>query len=134
MDLAISYLRMSAQQTKATYNDINFKDNASLIHQKMKMLKFLAACLLLFVVSACDSEIERDATKMAESTIELKQLRERSKNRSNLNGKPVSRQELSQYEQQHIKLFNQMSEKYGHSRDEWKEFQKLVNEKIKEAE
>ena len=100
----------------------------------MKSLKLFTASLILLTVSACGSEIDRDATKMAESSIELEQLRQRKNDRSNLNGKPVSRQELQRYEQEHIELFNQMSEKYGNSPKQWKEFKQLVNQKIKEAE
>ncbi len=102
--------------------------------KNMKLLKLLAAGLVLLTVSACASEIERDATKMAESAIELNQLRQRMNDRSNLHGKPVSRQEFYRYEQKHIELFNQMSEKYGSSREQWKEFTQLVDEKIKESE
>ncbi len=100
----------------------------------MKSLKHLAVCLIILTVSACGSEIDRDATKMAESSIELNQLRQRMNDRSNLHGKPVSRQKLHRYEQKHIELFNQMSEKYGRSREQWKEFQQLVNKKIQESE
>jgi len=100
----------------------------------MKFFKYLAAYLILLTVSACGSEIDRDATKMAESSIELNQLRQRMNDRSNLHGKPISRQEFNRYEQKHIELFNQMSEKYGHSLEEWKEFQQLVNKKIRESE
>lgn len=100
----------------------------------MKILKLLATGIILLAVSACGSEIDRDATKMAESSIELNQLRQRMNDRSNLHGKPVSRQELQRYEQKHIELFNQMSGKYGNSREQWDEFQRLVNQKIKESE
>lgn len=100
----------------------------------MRFLKFVAACLLLLTVTACGSEIDRDAAKMAESSIELNQLRQRMNDRSNLHGKPVSRQEFRRYELKHIELFNQMSEKYGSSREQWKEFQQLVNKKIQESE
>lgn len=100
----------------------------------MKILKLLATGIILLAVSACGSEIDRDATKMAESSIELNQLRQRMNDRSNLHGKPVSIQELQRYEQKHIELFNQMSEKYGNSREQWNEFQRLVNQKIQESE
>lgn len=100
----------------------------------MKILKLLATSLVLLTVSACGSEIDRDATKMAESSIELQQLRQRMNDRSNLHGKPVSRQEVQCYERKHIELFNQMSEKYGSSPEQWKEFQQLVNQKIKDTE
>lgn len=100
----------------------------------MKILKLLAVGLIVLSVSACGSEIDRDATKMAESSIELNQLRQRMSNRSNLGGKPVSRQELQRYEQKHIELFNEMSGKYGSSPEQWNEFQQLVNQKIKESE
>lgn len=100
----------------------------------MKFIKFLVACLILFTVSACGSEIDRDASKMAESSIELGHLMQRMGDRSNLNGKPVSRQELRSYQAKHIELYNQMSEKYGQSPEQWKEFQQLVNKKIREAE
>lgn len=100
----------------------------------MKILKLFAACLLLLTVSSCGSEMERDADKMAESAIELKQLQQRMGDRSNLHGKPVSRQEMQSQQKKHIELFNQMSEKYGSSQEQWKEFQQLVNQKIKEAD
>lgn len=100
----------------------------------MKFLKLMAAGLIVLSVSACGSEIERDATKMAESSIELNQLQQRMSNRSNLGGKPVSRQELQSYQQKHIELFNEMSEKYGNSPEQWNEFQQLVNQKIQESE
>lgn len=100
----------------------------------MKILKLFAAGLLLMTVSACGSQMERDADKMANSAIELQQLQQRMSDRSNLHGKPISRQELNLYEQKHIELFNQMSEKYGSSPEQWKEFQKLVNKKIRESE
>lgn len=100
----------------------------------MKILKLLATGLFLITISACGSEIDRDATKMAESSIELNQLQQRMSNRSNLGGKPVSRQELQSYQQKHIELFNEMSGKYGSSPEQWNEFQQLVNQKIKESE
>lgn len=100
----------------------------------MKLLKYFAVCLLVFAVSACGSEIDRDATKMAESSVELTQLRQRMANRSNLAGQPVSRQEVQRFEQKHIELFNQMSEKYGSSPEQWKDFQQRVNKKITELE
>lgn len=99
-----------------------------------KLLKLLAVGLIFLTVSACGSEIDRDASKMAESSIELQQLRQRMGDRSNLHGKPVSRQEVQRCEQKHIELFNQMSAKYGSSPEQWKEFQQLVNQKIKDAE
>lgn len=100
----------------------------------MKFLKLLAIGLVFLTVSACGSEIDRDATKMAESAIELQQLHQRMGDRSNLHGKPVSRQEYHEYEQKHIELFDQMSEKYRSSPEQWKEFKELVNQKIKDAE
>ncbi|MGM9801257.1 MAG: hypothetical protein ACI309_02990 [Candidatus Limisoma sp.] len=100
----------------------------------MKILKLLATGLVLLTVSACGSEIDRDATKVAESSIELQQLRQRMNDRSNLHGKPISRQEVQSQQKKHIELFNQMSEKYGSSQEQWKEFQELVNQKIKEAD
>ena len=100
----------------------------------MRFLKLLAAGLTFLAISACGSEIDRDASKMAESSIELNKLRQRMNDRSNLHGKPASRQEVQSYEQKHIELFNEMSEKFGTSPDQWKEFQQLVNQKIKESE
>lgn len=99
----------------------------------MKLLKLLASSLILLTISACGSEMERDANKMAESSIELTQLRQRMYDRSNLHGKPVSSKELQRCEQKHIELLNQMSQKYGNTPDQWKEFQELVNQKIEEA-
>lgn len=100
----------------------------------MKLLKLLATGLVLLAVSSCGSEMDRDASKIAESAIELQHLRQRAADRSNLHGKPVSRQELQRYAQKHVELFNQMNEKYGSSPEQWNEFKQLVNQKIKEAE
>lgn len=100
----------------------------------MKIIKLLTIGLILLTCSACGSEIERDATKMAKSAIEINQIHQRMNDRSNLHGKPLSMEEVQRYEKEHIELFNKMSEKYGSSREEWKEFQQLVNQKIKELE
>lgn len=101
----------------------------------MKFIKFLVVCLISISISSCASEMERDAIKMAESAIRLQQIRERMNmnDRSNIHGKPISRQEYQSYAQEHIELFNQMSEKYN-SIGQWDEFSQLVSDKIRESE
>lgn len=100
----------------------------------MNIFRHIAVVLLLVAATACGDDIDRDATKVAESSVELTQLRQRMANRSNLAGQPVSRQEVQRFEQKHIELFNQMSEKYGSSPEQWKDFQQRVNKKINELE
>ncbi|MCH5346532.1 MAG: hypothetical protein J1E63_05445 [Muribaculaceae bacterium] len=64
---------------------------------------------------------------MAESTIKMNQMRQQV-------FESVSVRDFKRYEQKHIKLFNQMSEKYGQSSEEWNEFKQLVDKKIRESE
>ncbi|MBQ6755036.1 MAG: hypothetical protein IJR03_07540 [Bacteroidales bacterium] len=95
-------------------------------------LMMLIASVVMFVFVACSSQMERDATKLAKRAIELEQVQKRAGDRSNLGGKPMSREELETYTKEFIEYANQMLEKYNETPEMQKEFKELVEKKIEE--
>ncbi|MBO4308024.1 MAG: hypothetical protein J5848_06925 [Bacteroidales bacterium] len=104
----------------------------------MKILKritlLLSASVIMMMFSACGSSMERDAERMAKRAVEFKEVQKRFGDRSNLGGKPMSRQELERYSKDYIEYANKMLEKYSGNREMSEEFKQLVNKKIKELE
>lgn len=100
----------------------------------MKKITFLTLFLsvVMFVFVACSSQMERDANKMAKRAIEFEQVQKRAGDRSNLSGKPMSREELETYTKEFIEYANQMLEKYSETPEMQKEFKDLVSKKIEE--
>lgn len=92
----------------------------------------LLASVVMFVFVACSSQMERDANKMAKRAIEFQQVQKRAGDRSNLNGKPMSREELQTYTEEYIEYTKQMLEKYNETPEMQKEFVELVDKKIEE--
>ncbi|MBO7490118.1 MAG: hypothetical protein J6T88_07570 [Bacteroidales bacterium] len=76
--------------------------------------------------------MERDAEKLAKRAIELEQVQKQFGNRSNLYGKPMSREELEEYTKEYMEYANQMLEKYGETPEMHTEFAKMVNKKMDE--
>ncbi len=100
----------------------------------MKKITFLTLFLsvVMCVFVACSSQMERDANKMAKRAIEFEQVQKRAGDRSNLSGKPMSREELETYTKEFIEYANQMLEKYSETPEMQKEFKDLVSKKIEE--
>lgn len=99
---------------------------------KKTVLKLGVLSLFVMFLASCSSQMERDATNMAERTIELEQMQERMKDRSNLRGKPITRQEYNQFSQEYLDYSNEMLEKYSETPEQQKEFSDLVEKKTKE--
>lgn len=92
----------------------------------------LSAAALLF--SACGSQMERDADKMAKRAVEFRHTQERFADRSNMHGKPMSREELEEYSKEYIDYATKMLEKYDETPEMKREFYQLVEKKISEME
>ena len=89
----------------------------------------LIACAFFFVCSACGSQMERDASKLAKRAVEMEQVQQRFGDRSNLQGKPMSREELNAYIEEYTEYTNQMLEKYSQTPEMSAEFIQLVDAK-----
>lgn len=89
----------------------------------------LAACFFAIMCS-CASEMERDAEKLAERAVEFDQMQRRFGDRSNLQGKPISRQELEASTREYIEYSNRMMEKYSSTPEQQEKFSRMVTEKI----
>ena len=98
--------------------------------QRFFIVMSVVVGLILF--SSCGSQMERDATKMAERVVELEQVQKRMNNRSNFGGKRMSEQEYDQYAREYIEYANKMLEKYSETREQRQEFSRLVEKKADE--
>lgn len=90
----------------------------------------LLASILVFV--SCSSQMERDAKKMAQRVIEFEQVHQRFSDRSNLMGKPMSREELEKYNREYIDFATSMLNKYSETPEMKQEFYKMVEEKAQQ--
>lgn len=97
-----------------------------------KITLLLSVSVIMMMFAACGSSMERDAERMAKRAVEFEQVQKRFGDRSNLGGKPMSRQELEKYSKDYIEFANKMLEKYSDTRETREEFKQLVNKKIKE--
>lgn len=95
----------------------------------IKIIVFVV--LAAFMFSSCSSPMERDAKRMAKRVIEFEQLQRRFEDRSNLFGKPISRQEIEQETKEFIEFANQMYDKYSESVENRQEFNEMVEKEIK---
>lgn len=98
---------------------------------KRLTLKLLVLCFSVMLFAGCASEMERDATEVAERAVEMEEMAKSMHDRSNLSGNRMTRQEFDMYSREYIEFCNKMLEKYS-SREQHKEFTKLVNDKIED--
>lgn len=92
-------------------------------------LLFSIVSVMAMIFTACSSEIERDADMMIQREIEYRETNIRFLDRSNLHGKPMSRQELEAYNREYEEFCNQMMAKYSQTPEMRDEFKQLLNEK-----
>lgn len=90
------------------------------------------ACAAVLLLGSCGSSMERDAEKMAKRAIEFEQMQQRSQDRSNLYGKPMSREEQEKATKEYIEFSNRMMSKYNETPEVHNEFVDMVNKKIRE--
>lgn len=99
---------------------------------KKTELKLLALLLTVMLLAGCNSQMDRDANKMAKRVVEFEQVQKRMEDRSNLGGKRMSEQEFQQYAKEYMEYANKMLEKYSETPDQKHEFYQLVEKKAKE--
>ena len=90
------------------------------------------ACAAVLLLGSCGSSMERDAEKMAKRAIEFEQMQQRSQDRSNLFGKPMSREEQEKATKEYIEFTNRILSKYDETLEMHREFVDLVINKIRE--
>ncbi len=94
-------------------------------------INLLVLFLSVIFLASCSSQIERDATEVAERAVEMEEMAKSMHDRSNLSGNRMTRQEFDMYSREYIEFCNKMLEKYS-SREQHEEFTKLVNDKIED--
>ena len=84
------------------------------------------------MIVSCGSQMERDAKKMAKRVVEFEKVQQRFSNRSNLMGKPMSREELEKYNKEYMEYATSMLEKYDETPEMRQEFYKMGEEKAQQ--
>lgn len=127
-------LPVSVKQQRKNKADGPMVDNRQkdMKNAKIRNRLMTMACAAVLLFGSCGSSMERDAEKMAKRAIEFEQMQQRSQDRSNLFGKPMSREELEKATKEYIEFTNRMLSKYDETLEMHREFVDLVNKKIRE--